>query len=71
MTLAQAVALRDKYYNALMKANDDMMNHDVDQAEYRHDDHRDSLQKAFTFWDNIVNAKLSAGRQLRLNVKAT
>jgi hypothetical protein len=70
MTLAQVQAVRDKYYNALLALDLNMLNHSIDEASYDFDSHRDSLQRAFTYWDNLYNRKSSGGRTRRLDRKS-
>ena len=70
MTLEEVKAMRDKYYDALLAADLNQLNHSIDGASYDHDSHRDALQKAFEYWDTLYNRKSSGGRTRRLNRKA-
>jgi hypothetical protein len=70
MTLDEVKAVRDKFYNAILALDLNQLNHDIDMAEYRHDDHRDSLMKSFQFWDNLYTLKQLGGRTYRVNRKA-
>lgn len=71
MTLDQVAALRDKYFNALLDYDVNKESHSIGDASYQHDQHRESLQKSFEYWDNLYNVKASVGGRLRVTKKAT
>ncbi len=70
MTLQEVKTIRDKYMNAILQLNMNMLTHSLNGASYDHDAHRDSLEKAFQYWDTMYNRKISGGRTRRLDRKA-
>lgn len=70
MTLDEIKTIRDKYYEAIVAADLNQLNHSIDGASYEHDAHRESLQKSFEYYDALYNRKLSGGQTRRLSRKA-
>lgn len=69
MTLQEISVIRQRYYDAIMALDLSLMDHEIGDARYDNDAHRDSLQKAFLYWDTLYNRKSGAGTQLRLGMK--
>lgn len=70
MTLDEVKVMRDRYYDALLALDLTQMNHSIGDASYENDSHRTALEESFKKWDDLYNAKSSAGARLRVNKKA-
>lgn len=70
MTLQQIGQLRDKYFQALMDLDPSKITYTVDGETVQHDQHRESLQKMWEYYDKLYTSKSWGGKTYRLNMKA-
>lgn len=70
MTPQQILAILTNYQTALTNLDLTQVSHQIGDASYDHDAHRDSLVKGIEYWNNLYNRKISAGRSPRMDYKS-